>query len=120
MKKISFPHILSFLIIFAMLATTLMSCAGGGDNKIETDTTTTSDGPPGETDKLLDNYRREIIDPDIPDNLDFGGRDFVVHTRGNVEQYEWKADFPNGEILNDTIYERNMLVEELLNIKIVV
>ena len=103
-----------------MLATILAACTGGEDQKTQTETTTTSAGSTEETDVLLDEYGREIITPDIPANLDFGGRDFIVHTRGNVEQYEWKADNPTGEILNDSIYDRNMLVEELLNIKIVV
>ena len=59
----------------------------------------------------LDEYGREIIEPDLPD-IKFDGETFTVHTRGNVEQYEWLAKEQTGDRLNDAIYARNLAVED--------
>ena len=59
----------------------------------------------------LDEYGREVIEPDLPD-IKFEGETFTVHSRGNVEQYEWLAKEQTGDRLNDAIYERNLAVED--------
>lgn len=59
----------------------------------------------------LDEYGREIVNPDLPD-VKYEGETFTVHTRGNVEQYEWLAEDQTGDRLNDAIYARNLAVEE--------
>ena len=57
----------------------------------------------------------------IPDNLpdiDFGGAKFRISTkRGTL--YEIQAEEENGDILNDTLYARNLKIEERFNIEIV-
>jgi len=57
----------------------------------------------------------------LPD-LDFGGEDvnFLVvdHSMDFYKSKEIYASEQNGELFNDAVYDRNLLVEELLNVKI--
>ncbi|MBQ8396736.1 MAG: extracellular solute-binding protein [Clostridia bacterium] len=101
--------------LLAVLMLTLPACSGSGDS---TDTTaapsTQSTGEttaPVETGPALDQYGREIVEADLPD-VKFEGETFTVHTRGNVEKYEWLAEEVTGEALNDAIYKRNNTIEE--------
>ena len=69
------------------------------------------------TEARTDEFGRPWIEDGLPETADYD-REFSVHTRGNVEQYEWKADEENGTTLNDAIYHRNMVVEEKYGIKL--
>ena len=90
--------------------------AGRNDPANPADTTAGVDTPPA---PALDEYGREIVEPDLPD-VKYEGETFTVHTRGNVEQYEWLAEDQNGDRLNDAIYARNLAVEEKYGINLVV
>ena len=79
-----------------------------GDTPQGGDQGTTETQPPAPE---LDEYGREIVEADLPD-VTYDGKTFTVHTRGNVEQYEWKADEQTGDRLNDAIYARNTAIEE--------
>lgn len=126
MKKSKLTRAITFIIVLALAAVSFAACTTpeGPDNDAETTVAsgsatdpaaeTTAPGPE------LDEYGREIVEAGIPKNQNFEGRDFTVHTRGNVEQYEWLAEDMNGEVLNDAIYNRNLAVEELLNINLVI
>lgn len=120
MEKIRIRRVLIPIVFLSLLLTILPACTTGDKNGNDTGSETTATGGPEETKIEYDEYGREIIKPDIPLGLDYGGRDFVVHTRGGVEQYEWKADTITGNILNDAIYTRNQRVEEQLGVNIVV
>ncbi len=102
--------------LLAGLLLALTACSGGGEGS-ETTAAPQTQTPSGETTTpvesgpALDQYGREIIEADLPD-VKFEGETFTVHTRGNVEQYEWKAEEINGEPLNDAIYKRNKAIEE--------
>lgn len=56
---------------------------------------------------------------DLPDALDFGGVDFNILACDESVPYTY-IEIPeqDGDILNDSIYERNMSVEEKLNVKL--
>lgn len=98
----------------------LLSFAACGSEGGETDTTaaaTVQETTPPEETVLLDEYGREIIADNLPDRK-FTGDTFTVHTRGNVEQYEWYAPEQNGQTLNDAIYTRNVNVENRYGITI--
>ncbi|MBQ3127269.1 MAG: extracellular solute-binding protein [Clostridia bacterium] len=120
MKHFSFPmRVAAGLLAVLLLA--LTACSGGGEGSETTaapqtqqpDETTAAvdDGP------KLDQYGREIIEADLPD-VRFDGETFTIHTRGNVEQYEWKAEEVNGEPLNDAIYKRNRVIEDKYGVTI--
>ncbi len=107
--------------LLAVLMLTLVACSSSGDS---TDTTAAPNAQnpgdttaPAETGPALDQYGREIIEADLPD-VKFEGETFTVHTRGNVEQYEWKAEEVTGEALNDAIYKRNKTIEDKYGIKL--
>ena len=62
---------------------------------------------------------------DLPDDLDFGGETITIHIR-NGDNYnptgncimEMTVEELNGELLNDAIFNRNVSVEERLNVKL--
>ncbi|MHC1693923.1 MAG: extracellular solute-binding protein [Eubacteriales bacterium] len=60
--------------------------------------------------------------PDLPEDADFGGHEFVFLITGNTENNWKKNDFfaesENGEAINDARYMRNTYVEDKYNIKI--
>ena len=95
--------------------------SGNSGNTADTDPANPADTTAGSADTtvggstpiapVLDEYGREIIEPDLPD-VKYDGETFTVHTRGNVEQYEWLAKDQTGDRLNDAIYARNLAVED--------
>jgi len=63
--------------------------------------------------------------PNIPDGTDYGGYEFKVlvpkaFQGTNSDFAEVYAEEENGDTLNDAIYKRNRIVEDLLNVKITV
>ncbi len=128
MKTVSIPARIAALATALLLCVSVLaSCAGGSGN-----TGTTAPDAPGssapagsentaaetEPPVLTDEYGRPVEEDGLPAEADLGGRTFVVHTRGNVDQYEWTAEDQNGEILHDAIYKRNTNVEERFKIDI--
>jgi hypothetical protein len=66
-----------------------------------------------------DEYGRPYIEDDIPDELDFGGETVTILVReGELYSLEFGVEETTGSILNDSLYNRNRVVEEDLNIKI--
>ncbi len=133
MKKNIFLRVLALALAVLMLVPALIACNDSGDDPAPGTTTvggnndpkpdggtTTGDGTTIITPSVETNeFGVEIIDPNLPVE-DYAGRDFVVHTRGNVEQYEWEAEKITGEELNDAIFERNEAIMDKYNINIVV
>ena len=121
--------LMAALVLFASLA----ACSNKEDNVTSSTTTVaTSDNAPstegaatGATTEntpeapALDEYGREIVSADLPD-VRYDGETFTVHTRGNVEQYEWLAEEQTGDRLHDAIYTRNAAIEEKYGIDLVV
>ena len=101
--------------LLAMLMLALTACSGGGGTVEDTTAAPVNDPAqttaPAETGPALDQYGREIVEANLPD-VKYNGETFTVHTRGNVEQYEWKAEEVTGEALNDAIYKRNKTIED--------
>lgn len=108
---------LSRCLAALLAAMTLLTACGGDGGSGEQTTPTTTAPSAGETTAsaddgpVLDAYGREIIEADLPD-VKFEGETFTVHTRGNVEKYEWLAEEVTGEALNDAIYKRNHTIED--------
>lgn len=113
-----FTKLVAAMLAMLMLALTACGSAGGS-----TDTTAAPVNNPAETTApveegpKLDQYGREIVEADLPD-VKFEGETFTVHTRGNVEKYEWLAEEVTGEALNDAIYKRNKTLEDKYGIKL--
>lgn len=111
----TFCRILTVMLSLLLFAGSLVSCSGSGTEPALT-TAADADTDPEVPTAALDEYGREIIADNLPERK--FNRKFTVHTRGNVEQYEWYAHDQNGETLNDAIYTRNTKVEERYGIRI--
>jgi len=105
------------LLLAAMLLPTLAAC--GETDVPAAEDTSAADTTVQETEKetTAEEYRNSISDE--VENEDFGGRDFIV--LGSDEQ-----DFGSfiyveeltGEVLNDSVYNRNLTIEERFNTKV--
>ena len=105
------------LLLAAMLLPTLAAC--GETDVPAAEDTSAADTTVQETEKetTAEEYRNSISDE--VENEDFGGRDFIV--LGSDEQ-----DFGSfmvveeltGEVLNDSVYSRNLVIDERFNTKV--
>ena len=113
-------RLLTILLALLMLASVLCACANNPDNSAQ-DTTTPSGNDPTTTtpsdgaETTTDKY--EIYD-NLP-KLDYKNDTVTIISRGR----SWCADEVsvsdlNGETINDAMYNRNLNVENRLNIKI--
>ena len=113
MKKI-----LSLILVLLICAPAFLSCA-------ETEETAAEDGTPSvSADSAAEEalpeeteISRENIPDTLPDDLDFGGETVTIHVRGGTTDEAYIEEM-TGEIVNDTVYERNALVCERLNVNI--
>lgn len=56
----------------------------------------------------------------LPEDLDFAGASVTIHARGDDDTWmEIQVDEANGDALNDAIFNRNLMVEEQLNVDII-
>ncbi len=96
------------LFLSLLLATTSLTACGGETTETTADTTATvaAETTPEETKHVAD-Y--------LPD-ADYDGYEYRI-----VEYEEWPAhiDEPSGDIIDDSIYQRNSLVEETYNVSFV-
>ncbi len=100
-----------------LLITLLLSAVScGSSTTTETTADTTSDTVvPVETEPEL--VGRDAVLNDLPADLDFQGKTVTVLTRSEEGfREEFYAEEQNGEILNDTVFERDSYVREKLNI----
>lgn len=121
-RKLIMKKYVAIVLMLVMLVAVAAGCSntnGPGET-----TTTTAPRQPGDTSAPsdttgveYDEYGREIVADEIPE-MNLGDRTFTIHTRGNVEQYEWKADSHSGDHLSDAIYKRNIAVEERLGVRL--
>ncbi len=104
-----------FLLVLLMLGQTLAGC----QEKETTETTPVVQETTQESETETEDPNRD----DLPDGLDYDGYNFRVFTYkgGNNQDESWKnyvdVDL-TGEVLNDAAYNRNLEVEERLNIQI--
>ena len=113
MKKLIIT-IISVILLMSILA----SCGeSGGDNTV-TDNSNQNNNTPEET--TLDTNLRENTPDSLPADLDFNGQ--VIRILHREDDASWLPEIyvenEVGEIVNDTIYQRNKNVEERLNVVI--
>lgn len=107
-----------FLVILTLLPI-LASCGDGQPSVPAADTSSSSAAET--TAEVVETAKNGevIIHPDLPD-MDFGGAAFRLcvyenPTHESIRSFEFFAEAQDGEIVNDTIYERNMTIEERYN-----
>ena len=110
--------LISLLLALLLPAGALLSCSENNSDETPAagsdPTAVSSEETPGETET-------EIARANYPDSLpelDFGGADVIVHSRGDDSPTEVVAEEMTGEAVNDAIYERNALVGQKLNVKV--
>jgi len=72
---------------------------------------------PEETKELTEAEKRALVDDELPDDVDLGGRDFVIATL-EYTAAEMIAEEQTGVTLNDALYARNNTVETDYGVKI--
>jgi len=120
-----FISILFGLILAAMLLTLILpACAkdGGNDAVVDkdkngADNIANSNGEAEEAENVIKEYKADA------ETFDWGGKEFKILVNLNNDS-EWRdVDFTvesqNGEPINDAVYNRNLMIEEMFNIKIV-
>lgn len=102
-------------LLLTILTLTAIACES--TEAPDTETTAVSSGD--ETTQELDKYGRKLISHSIPESLDFGGLELNCLAR-ETPQYmiDYGVDSQNGDIVNDTVYDRNVKVEEELGVKL--
>ncbi|MCL1794016.1 MAG: extracellular solute-binding protein [Oscillospiraceae bacterium] len=120
MKKL----IALFASVVVISGVMLFSCAENSQD-MQNDQTDNPD-PQKTVGDAAESEPSHIID-DLPDDLDFGGKELrILHRNGingdfadgEMFDFEVFVEAENGDIVNDAIYRRNKMIEERLNIKI--
>ena len=101
-----------FTIVLSLLLST--SCGTAVSSEIVTEETTGSSVPVGNTSP----------EPEITDGLegfDFGGRTVSIVYSGDQLGPNWPYDAEemNGDLLNDTVWQRNLKIEERFDVDLV-
>jgi len=116
MKKI-----LTIFLLCAMLIPTLAACSSSDTGAPAQDTAaqaeTTAADTAAETTTADPNDRNAAVST-LDAALDFGGVSINV---GYVDHYKYKTDIvgaDDGDVINEAVYNRNLAVEEELNIKL--
>jgi len=112
---------LLLVIFIAVTPFVISACAkNSGDGKT-TDKADSGDAQDiNETQAATDT---EIL-PELPEGADYKGYEFKVLTRGDemhlypLHSRDIIAEQENGEPINDAVYKRNTIVEDMLNVKI--
>lgn len=115
-KKFKLALILAGIFILSTLVISSCSDESTNDNTNNTVTTTTE----------TEAEETTVLYPEL-DAVDYGGIDFNILTQPREKWADWEdwghrdisAEEPNGDIINDAVYNRNLKVEEKYNVKIV-
>jgi len=113
---------LAMILAALMLLTVLAACDGGKTPAETTGTSdTTADPAQGDgsadTEKLTEAERRALVDDELPDDKNFGNREFVIVTL-DPQMLLYVPEDQTGAVLNDSIYDRNNTVETDYGVKL--
>ena len=107
-----------FLIISALLTASLAGCSDTDSTSSGTASVTTA--PAAIETESVDTgiYSRDVL----PER-DFGGAEYHIMGReyaklGDLPSYEFTTDSENGDLINDTVYQRCSIVEEQYHVNI--
>lgn len=103
---------LTSLVLVSLLA----ACASDTGS---TATTTAASGSGDSTDAVTE---EAFVKPDIPEGVRYDGYEFKVLTsdeEGTIRaSFEIEAEQENGDIMNDAVYKRNLMIQEDLGVTI--
>ncbi|MBE6724402.1 MAG: hypothetical protein E7576_04245 [Ruminococcaceae bacterium] len=117
MKK----RILSLLLAALLCAPALAGCSNNSANPDETESAAPNVQTPAaeaaDTEEELSPLEQRARIPDNLPDSNFDGRDFTVCTEER-KFYEIFSEDLNGEATNDSVYQRNVRIEDRFNVKI--
>ncbi|MFA6947814.1 MAG: hypothetical protein WCQ72_02425 [Eubacteriales bacterium] len=106
------------LLALLLCALVLVTAVGCGDNAGGTAQTTTAAAADGETTTAGEPSRENMPD-NLPDDLDLEGATINILYFGNDDSNNYDAvGESSGDIVYDAVYNRNVKVEERLNVKL--
>lgn len=116
---------LSWLLVCLMLLQTLAACSEAPGEKETTGNDTTNAATPSTETAGTENTDEEPeIKPDLP-SITFDGRTFTFLTSGpndtngvDWETYDIWVEGVNGDVINDSVFERNLYLEDTYKIKL--
>nr|MBQ4318968.1 extracellular solute-binding protein [Clostridia bacterium] len=114
MKK----RISALLLALLMLVPVLASCSDSADTA---DTTSADTAAVGETTaaEVVGETDRSQVKDNLPDNLDFKGQEIrILHRDDGADLSIEVTAEETGDVVNDAVYNRQMTVEERLNVKL--
>ena len=110
---------LSALLALLLLVPSIVSCSPSGSGADTTDTNTLgTDNPAGGISVSADDEETEV--PLTLPARDFGGQNFHFYVMGierNANNYsvEIFSEEQNGEVINDAVYNRNLILADTWN-----
>ena len=112
---------LLFIVAVLLAAGLVSACAKSAGDTLVTDE---AGAGPAQTESDEDGPQEPQFALELPEGVNYGGYEFKVLTRGDeMHQYPLHsrdiiAEEETGEPINDAVYKRNIIVEDLLNVKI--
>nr|MBQ4319319.1 hypothetical protein [Clostridia bacterium] len=105
---------LTLLLLCAIMLSGFASCADSADNSVNSADTAAADTAASSDTETSSRYHDEL-----PDDLDFDGYEFKVHSRYAPLYFAYTVSTSeeNGEVVNDAMFRRDRALEERLNIK---
>lgn len=102
-------RVINLLLVFS-ISISLTACGSNNGENIETSEDVTS-----ENEQSSPYDENGYLKDSLPNNLDFGGRTVNIYVRGDNISTEFDAE-ATGDIVDDSIFERNSSVETRLNV----
>lgn len=122
-------RIMCLVLVLLMVLPFAVACADntGDGETVDTTTPAASAGdvttPADSAETPSDTTTEAKLTPDLPEGVKYNGYEFVVaNDYADAEKYTTNAirsDTQTGEPINDALYERTLLIEDMFGIKIV-
>ncbi|MBQ9080914.1 MAG: extracellular solute-binding protein [Clostridia bacterium] len=119
-KKIIIIAVVAVLLV-AILAFFAILAPGSRNDDGNTTNDTTTASSEGDQDPVGDGAQdttTAFVESDLPDDLDFADQEISFLIWSDHTMNEFYVDGMSGDIIGDEIYERNLAVEDALNIKL--
>ncbi len=110
------PRLYSAILLAAILSASLTAVSCG--DSTDAPSTVTTSTPDTATFETAETENASPYQLNLPDELDYGGKEVFVYGWEHYEDIEFYSEAMNGEIVNDAVYQRNLNVQENLNIKL--
>lgn len=119
MKKYSKKLLTALLAAVLLASAVLTSCSEGSEETSTSASETTATGS-NTAETVAEEAASEETEPEyalgLPEDLDYQGTAITVLGWQHYEDVEFDTEELNGEIVNDAIFQRNLAVEENLNV----